>query len=55
MRTLTELVAARASASRNSAEMARGTRPRSEYAFTPPLMVYVLPLPVCPYANTVPL
>ena len=33
----------------------RGMMPRSPKAFTPPVSVNVLPLPVWPYAKTVPL
>jgi hypothetical protein len=40
-------------ASEKSMDRARGIIPRSTYRSAPPVMVKVLPDPVCPYANTV--
>ena len=37
----------------NINDSALGTMPRSSYRAGPPVSVYVFPLPVCPYANSV--
>jgi len=48
-------VSGRASISENRCDSARGATPRLAYERVSPIMVKVLPAPVCPYAMMVPL